>query len=93
MSALLKPRLAPYGWELEGSHLEPVAEEQLVLRHIRLHSAFGAKPSEIAKSLNRDGYLLDGHQLWQASDIEDLLSYTDEALWQDWLEREMCEDL
>jgi hypothetical protein len=92
MSALLKPRMAPYGWELQGSHLEPIAQEQLVLRHVRLHAAFGARCSEIAKNLNNDGFFSEGHLPWTASDIEELLSFTDEPLWQDWLEREMSDD-
>ena len=92
MSALPKNKLAPYGWELHESHLEPVAEEQLVLRHIRLHAAFGASSAEIAKNLTFDGFTLDAQTPWTASAIDELLSYTDEPLWQDWLDREMAED-
>jgi hypothetical protein len=85
-------KMAPYGWELQGSHLEPVAEEQLVLRHIRLHAAFGASTFEIAKNLTRDGFSQSDETPWTAQAIEELLSYTDEPLWQDWLDREMAED-
>jgi hypothetical protein len=92
MSALPQNKLAPYGWELHESRLDPVAEEQLVLRHIRLHAAFGASSKEIAKNLTLDGFTLDAQTPWTASAIDELLSYTDEPLWQDWLDREMAED-
>jgi hypothetical protein len=92
MSALPKNKLAPYGWELHESRLEPVAEEQLLLRHIRLHAAFGASTKEIAKNLNRDGLTQGDQNPWTALTIDELLSYTDEPLWQDWLDREMAED-
>jgi hypothetical protein len=92
MSALPQNKLAPYGWELQESRLEPVAEEQLVLRHIRLHAAFGASTTEIARSLTMDGFCQDDQNPWTAQAIEELLSYTDEPLWQDWLDREMAED-
>jgi hypothetical protein len=91
MSAM--PKMAPFGWELKGSILEPVAEEQLALRQMRLHAAFGASPREIARTLNRDGYLIDGIILWTAYDVEEQLSYNDELLWQEWLSREMGEEL
>lgn len=86
------PKLAPFGWELRGSVLEPVAEEQMALRQIRLHFAFGASAKEIAHTLNQDGILQDGQHPWSEQAIEELLSYDDEPLWQEWLAREMGEE-